>query len=68
MKNPDLSAAGATGATHSPTALLDLAELDSLVHFYFREGLAASTRKTMRPGGKNSANSAQSSTYPTPYQ
>ena len=52
MQNPDLSAAGATGATHSPTARLDLAELDSLVHFYFREGLAASTRKTYEVGRK----------------
>ena len=52
MQSPDLSSAGATGATHSPTARLDLAELDSLVHFYFREGLAASTRKTYEAGRK----------------
>ena len=32
MQNLDLSAAGATGAAHSATAGLDLAELDSLVH------------------------------------
>ena len=48
MKNPDpdLSTTGATGTTHLPTAWQDLTALDSLVHFYFREGLATSTQKT----------------------
>ena len=61
--NPDLSITGATGTTHSPTARLDLTELDSLVHFYFGVDLATSTRKTYEVRRRKL--SAQSSTYTT---
>ena len=45
-------ASRAHGPSGSSEARLDISELDCLVHFYFKEGLAPSTRRTYEAGKK----------------